>query len=107
MEPVEVLTRHDLSSVDDPARRMGEIAEAVHASFRLDDSPQLRAVLFDLGTGQRPVLLLAVHHLVVDGGSWRILLEDLDTAYRPGVAGGTASPGTQTAPLPGLAARVA
>ncbi|OLB76498.1 MAG: hypothetical protein AUI14_18580 [Actinobacteria bacterium 13_2_20CM_2_71_6] len=89
MEPVEVLTRHDLSTVDDPARRMGEIAEAVHASFRLDDSPQLRAVLFDLGTGQRPVLLLAVHHLVVDGVSWRILLEDLDTAYRQVVAGET------------------
>ena len=31
-------------------------------------------------TGDR--LLLVVHHLVVDGVSWRILLEDLETAYR-------------------------
>ncbi|NDB69129.1 MAG: hypothetical protein EB015_14185, partial [Methylocystaceae bacterium] len=29
------------------------------------------------GLGQRPVLLLVIHHLSVDGVSWRILLEDL------------------------------
>lgn len=26
-------------------------------------------------------LLIAIHHLVVDGVSWRILVEDLNTAY--------------------------
>lgn len=26
-------------------------------------------------------LLIAIHHLVVDGVSWRILLEDLETLY--------------------------
>src|SRR5207302_1695578 len=46
-----------------------------------------KAVLFDLGASARPRLLLAVHHLVVDGVSWRILLEDLDTAYRQAAAG--------------------
>lgn len=30
--------------------------------------------------GQR--LLLVIHHLVVDGVSWRILLEDLQRAYQ-------------------------
>jgi len=30
------------------------------------------------GAGERAVLLLAIHHLVVDGVSWRVLLEDLD-----------------------------
>ncbi|WP_438860626.1 amino acid adenylation domain-containing protein, partial [Amycolatopsis solani] len=33
------------------------------------------------------VLHLAAHHLVVDGVSWRILLEDLETAYRGGDLG--------------------
>jgi hypothetical protein len=28
-------------------------------------------------------LLLVIHHLVVDGVSWRVLLEDLQTALSP------------------------
>ncbi|MGH3579384.1 MAG: condensation domain-containing protein, partial [Mycobacterium sp.] len=56
--------------------------ERVHASFDLAGGLLLRAVLFRLGAGRRPVLFVAVHHLVVDGVSWRILLADLDTAYR-------------------------
>ncbi|MCA1705279.1 MAG: condensation domain-containing protein, partial [Actinobacteria bacterium] len=44
----------------------------------------------------RPVLFLAVHHLVVDGVSWRILLEDLDTAYRQAAHGQTVQLGLKT-----------
>jgi amino acid adenylation domain-containing protein/non-ribosomal peptide synthase protein (TIGR01720 family) len=39
----------------------------------------LRAARFDLGSTSR--LLLAGHHLGLDGVSWRIVLEDLETAY--------------------------
>ncbi|WP_116201694.1 non-ribosomal peptide synthetase [Amycolatopsis circi] len=45
-------------------------------SFEVKRGPLLNAVL----DGRR--LLLAAHHLVIDGVSWRILLEDLETAYR-------------------------
>jgi non-ribosomal peptide synthase protein (TIGR01720 family) len=48
----------------------------------LEHGPLARAALFDLGPGRPARLLLAVHHLVVDGVSWRALLEDLETAYR-------------------------
>ncbi|MBF8739592.1 non-ribosomal peptide synthetase [Pseudomonas guariconensis] len=52
------------------------IANQAQRSLDLATGPLLRAVLIDLhGTGQR--LLLAAHHLVVDGVSWRIVLEDL------------------------------
>ncbi|MET0134777.1 MAG: amino acid adenylation domain-containing protein [Kibdelosporangium sp.] len=44
--------------------------------------PLIKAVLVDEAT-----VLLAVHHLVVDGVSWRILLEDLDTAYQQACRG--------------------
>ena len=37
------------------------------------------ARLLRLGQGQPARLLLAIHHLVVDGVSWRVLLEDLET----------------------------
>ncbi|MGW3992726.1 amino acid adenylation domain-containing protein [Amycolatopsis sp. NPDC004772] len=49
--------------------------------FELDGGPLFTAVL----DGSR--LLLAAHHLVVDGVSWRILLADLRTAYAAARAG--------------------
>ncbi|MFF2119417.1 non-ribosomal peptide synthase/polyketide synthase [Kitasatospora sp. NPDC058184] len=63
------------------------VTAAAHASFRPADGPLLTVRLFQ-GDGARPDrLLLAVHHLVVDGVSWRVLLEDLETAYRQAVEG--------------------
>ena len=53
----------------------------VQRSLDLDQGPLLRALLVtDAQGGQR--LLLAIHHLVVDGVSWRVLLEDLQALYR-------------------------
>ncbi|OLF14223.1 hypothetical protein BLA60_03540 [Actinophytocola xinjiangensis] len=41
----------------------------------------LRAVWFDHGPGVESELLVLVHHLVMDGVSWRVLLPDLEAAY--------------------------
>ncbi|MFE1972218.1 non-ribosomal peptide synthetase [Streptomyces hygroscopicus] len=93
-----VLDLHDLSAVA-PGRReavMRETAGRVRAGFDLARGPLLRAVLFTRGAGTRPVLLLTAHHLVVDAVSWRIVLEDLDAAYRHLVAGRPAEPGPKT-----------
>ena len=38
---------------------------------------------FDLGPGQPGRLLIVIHHLAVDGVSWRVLLEDLQAACEP------------------------
>ncbi|XQC91468.1 non-ribosomal peptide synthase/polyketide synthase [Pseudomonas aeruginosa] len=57
------------------------LAEQVQRSLDLGSGPLLRALLATLGDGSQR-LLLVIHHLVVDGVSWRILLEDLQTAYR-------------------------
>jgi len=53
--------------------------EAQHG-FSLDRGPLWRSVLFHLGEPLGRRLLLAAHHLLVDGVSWRILHEDLETA---------------------------
>ncbi|MFE2757349.1 condensation domain-containing protein, partial [Actinosynnema sp. NPDC059335] len=74
-----------LTVVDDPAA-LERVADEVHASFDLASGPLFRAVLFGPGREQ-PLLLLVAHHLVVDGVSWRILLDDLETAYRGGDLG--------------------
>ncbi|PYB95761.1 non-ribosomal peptide synthetase, partial [Pseudomonas protegens] len=58
------------------AQALQQFAEQAQRSLNLQDGPLLRGVLFTLAD-QSQRLLLIVHHLVVDGVSWRILLEDL------------------------------
>ncbi|MEU5692153.1 non-ribosomal peptide synthase/polyketide synthase [Actinosynnema sp. NPDC020468] len=78
------VTPTDVLTVTSEADLTEEYADAVHASFDLATGPLLKAVLFQ---GDTPLLLLVAHHLVVDGVSWRILLDDLETAYRGGDLG--------------------
>jgi amino acid adenylation domain-containing protein/non-ribosomal peptide synthase protein (TIGR01720 family) len=52
----------------------------------LAEGPLLRAALFELGA-DRQRLLLIVHHLAMDGVSWRVLLDDLQLAYEQLAAG--------------------
>ncbi len=73
------LVVHDLSG-DTPAERtrsITELATAAQASLDLAAGPVARAVYFDLGSEEASRLFLVLHHFVVDGVSWRILLEDL------------------------------
>jgi amino acid adenylation domain-containing protein/non-ribosomal peptide synthase protein (TIGR01720 family) len=57
-----------------------ELIAQQQASLSITDGPLFRAAYFDR-VQQPHQLLLVVHHLVMDGVSWRILLEDLQTAY--------------------------
>jgi amino acid adenylation domain-containing protein/non-ribosomal peptide synthase protein (TIGR01720 family) len=47
-----------------------------------DDGRLVRAVWCDAGPGRTGRLLLTIHHLAVDGVSWRILCSDLAAAWR-------------------------
>ncbi|MGB5927196.1 MAG: amino acid adenylation domain-containing protein, partial [Cyclobacteriaceae bacterium] len=55
-------------------------ANVIQAGMSLEKGQLLRAGLFHEADGD--TLLLAMHHLVVDGISWRIIFEDLGTLYR-------------------------
>ncbi len=57
-------------------------ADEIQRSLNLADGPLLRVVLFNLGKSSPGRLLIVIHHLAVDGISWRILLEDLAGAYK-------------------------
>jgi amino acid adenylation domain-containing protein/non-ribosomal peptide synthase protein (TIGR01720 family) len=83
---------HDLRAVGDARLGARITALATDVQSRLDfiSGPLWRVAQFDCGArGAR--LLIAVHHLIVDGVSWRILVEDLDALYRreAGAAPGT------------------
>lgn len=57
-------------------------AARLQTSLNLTEGPLMQMALFNFGPGEPARLLLIVHHLVVDGISWRILLEDIQGAYR-------------------------
>ncbi len=60
--------------------------QALQRSINLQEGTLFRVAYFDFGN--RPGrLLLIVHHLAMDGISWRILLEDFQTAYQQAISG--------------------
>lgn len=60
---------------------MTQVANALQASLDLATGDLARLVLIRLGHNQPDYLLWILHHWVVDGVSWRILLSDLALAY--------------------------
>ncbi|MEA5616258.1 amino acid adenylation domain-containing protein [Cronbergia sp. UHCC 0137] len=56
---------------------MGEVRERVERSLNLSNGPLYRVVWFNLGEHCPAQLLIVIHHLIIDGVSWRILLQDL------------------------------
>ncbi|NJO81278.1 MAG: non-ribosomal peptide synthase/polyketide synthase [Blastochloris sp.] len=79
----------DLSSV--PAAQHQALIEQgcawAQTSLDLTAGPLVRVLFWTLGAGLPGRLLLVAHHLVVDGVSWRIVLEDLQTAVAQVQAG--------------------
>ncbi|MFG3027365.1 non-ribosomal peptide synthase/polyketide synthase [Streptomyces sp. NPDC048253] len=77
------LTRADVRGADEAALRAAISAHAATARDGLDPEggAMVRAVWFDAGPGHPGRLLILVHHLVIDGVSWRVLLPDLATAW--------------------------
>ncbi|MBL1266101.1 non-ribosomal peptide synthetase, partial [Candidatus Methylomicrobium oryzae] len=69
------------------------LADRVQRSLDLEHGPLFKTVLIEVADGSQR-LLLAAHHLLVDGVSWRILLEDLQALY-----GGAESLPAKTAPM--------
>ncbi|MBW8875033.1 MAG: non-ribosomal peptide synthase/polyketide synthase [Acidobacteria bacterium] len=74
----------DLAALTPAARDVAleAAAAALQTGLDLARGPVLRTALFTAEGGAPDRLLLIAHHLVVDGVSWRILLEDLETCCR-------------------------
>ena len=79
----ELLERHDISSLPEAElwEEMRRRADQLHRKVDLENGPLLRGALFELGAGHGQRLLIVVHHLAIDGVSWRILLRDLGETY--------------------------
>ncbi|MEA5506597.1 amino acid adenylation domain-containing protein [Halotia wernerae UHCC 0503] len=80
----QVFTCVDLSELSPREQQsaLKSTADGMQTQLNLSEGSLMRVILFRLGSNQPGRLLLIVHHLAVDGVSWRILLEDLFTAYQ-------------------------
>lgn len=83
-EESEIFFLIDLSRLSEQNQEVAltNAAAETQASLNLAHGPIMRCVVFDLGVGRPKRLLIVVHHLAIDGVSWRILLDDLQTAYQ-------------------------
>ncbi|MFJ2545441.1 non-ribosomal peptide synthase/polyketide synthase [Pseudomonas sp. NPDC087612] len=92
------------ASVHDQSE-LAAACERAQCSLDLAQGPLLRALLLDL-PDQQQRLLLVIHHLVVDGVSWRILFEDLQAAYASALAGTPGNLPAKTSSVQAWAARL-
>ncbi|WP_345759415.1 amino acid adenylation domain-containing protein [Bacillus sp. PBIB1] len=75
----------DLSETDTWEREIEDEVAALQQRMDIEKGPLLKAGWFKTRSGD--YLFITVHHLAVDGVSWRILLEDLSAAYTHAVKG--------------------
>lgn len=69
----------DLRHSENESEQLQQWIKRIQSSIDLEQGPLLQAGLFKMKSGKK--LFIAIHHLVVDGISWRILLEDIETLY--------------------------
>ncbi|MCP5054367.1 MAG: hypothetical protein GY940_44785 [bacterium] len=67
-------------SDEDSAAQFEAAVHQLQTGIHLETGPLMKLGLIRLDDGHR--LLIVIHHLVIDGVSWRILLEDIDTLMR-------------------------
>ncbi len=68
----------------------GRIRERILEPFDFETGPLFRSILFTQGP-ERFLLLLVVHHIIADGWSLAVLLDEVSTVYTEAQAGVTSS----------------
>ncbi|PPA82098.1 non-ribosomal peptide synthetase [Brevibacillus laterosporus] len=69
----------DLRSNQDVQQAIYEETYRLQSQINLNEGPLVKLAVFHTQNGDH--LFIAIHHLVVDGISWRILFEDIGIAY--------------------------
>ncbi|MFD4990309.1 amino acid adenylation domain-containing protein, partial [Streptomyces sp. NPDC058374] len=105
-DPDAVFTVHRLAPEGEQAV-WEEQARGAQAGMDLARGPLFRVLVGDRGPERPAWLFVAAHHLLVDGVSWRVLLEDLGRAYGQAAAGSPVELGPKTASVAQWAERLA
>ena len=70
---------------DQDKAAVAAIGNDIEGSIDINNGPLMKVAL--LHADAQDYLLMVIHHTVIDGVSWRILIEDLATAYGQALAG--------------------
>ncbi|MFT8350167.1 amino acid adenylation domain-containing protein [Clostridium saccharoperbutylacetonicum] len=74
-----MLSEYDIKETEDYDKKITEVCGSIQESIDLEGGPLFKAAL--VHTLEKDYLFLCIHHLVIDGISWRILLEDVENGY--------------------------
>ncbi len=69
----------DLRGKQKAEKLLDEYCSKLSSTMELTEGPLIKSALFRMDN--RSVLFIVIHHLVVDGLSWRILINDISRAY--------------------------
>lgn len=77
------IQEHDLTNLSYSMQvdRVEFLADELKSSFNIENEVLIKACVFKLGQHEKKLLITA-HHLAVDGVSWRIILEDINTMVK-------------------------
>ncbi|HEX2927042.1 MAG TPA: amino acid adenylation domain-containing protein, partial [Ruminiclostridium sp.] len=73
------LKEFDIRNIDNAVQMVEKESTDIQSGMDIQNGPLVKVGLFHAENGDH--LLLCLHHLVVDGVSWRIILEDLSSGY--------------------------
>ena len=79
------LYEYDYRKTADVVHAISEECTKIQGSINLEDGPFVKIAVFT--TDDTKVMMFCIHHLVVDGVSWRILAEDFKTAVEQIIKG--------------------
>ncbi len=88
---------HNLTEYPAPESTRKELCDALQKGFDLAAGPLCKAAVFHM-PGE-DLILLVIHHLIIDGMSWRIILEDMVELYGQRIAGLPLGLQNKTTPL--------
>jgi amino acid adenylation domain-containing protein/non-ribosomal peptide synthase protein (TIGR01720 family) len=74
--------RFDVHRYDETADSIHDVLSDLQNGLNINNGPLIRAAYFDFGDQQKGRLFITAHHLIVDGYSWRIMLDDLQAIYK-------------------------
>jgi amino acid adenylation domain-containing protein len=92
---LSVIVLHDLPAAQRAARVQAEIAALCHRPFDLGRLPLFRTLLVRVDP-DRDLLLVQLHHIIADGQSSLVLLQELSALYRIALHTPSSTPSTST-----------
>lgn len=74
----------DLSHLPHHARKnqISQMTKFFQSDLNIKSGPLISVIIFKLGEKNSDRLLIIIHHLLIDGVSWRIILEELAQIYQ-------------------------